>query len=105
MSNNTCGRFSVNVWPRNYKGGLGVCWNIDGRLNARKCIEILENVMLPSVRETLANNDFIFQLNKCSVHTAHCINNYFAEHNIESIPWATKSRNINPLENDLGNHG
>lgn len=54
------GRFSVNVWAWISVHGPGVCWQIDGRLTSAHYTNILENVMLPSVRQVFPEN-FVFQ--------------------------------------------
>lgn len=100
--NDRSGRFSVNVWAWMSMEGLGVCWNIDGRLNSRKYLEILDNVMLPSVRQRFPDDNFIFQHDNCSVHTANCVRSYLDENNVEVLPWAAKSPDMNPLENIWG---
>lgn len=53
------GRFSVAVWAWISREGPGVCWQIDGHLNSRQYVDILQNVMLPSV--TTLRDDFVFQ--------------------------------------------
>ncbi|KAJ8913280.1 hypothetical protein NQ315_010946 [Exocentrus adspersus] len=53
-------RFSVNVWAWISVNGPGMCYQIDGRLTAEHYIKILDDVMLPSVREVFPDN-FTFQ--------------------------------------------
>ncbi|KAJ8938251.1 hypothetical protein NQ318_001784 [Aromia moschata] len=51
LSTTNSGRFSVNVWAWISVHDPGVCWQIDGRLTSAHYTNILENVMLPSVRQ------------------------------------------------------
>ncbi|KAJ8911733.1 hypothetical protein NQ315_003633 [Exocentrus adspersus] len=62
-STNNSGRFSVNVWAWISVNGPGMCYQIDGRLTAEHYINILDNVMLPSVTEVFPDN-FTFQHNR-----------------------------------------
>lgn len=51
----------------------GMLWKIDGRLTAQNYINILDNVMLPSVREVFPEN-FTFQhvRNEYDIHVNFC---------------------------------
>ncbi|KAJ8914012.1 hypothetical protein NQ315_012035 [Exocentrus adspersus] len=60
MPNASSGRFSVNVWGWISVEGPGVCWQIDGRLTGENYVNILDNVMLPSVQQIFPDN-FVFQ--------------------------------------------
>lgn len=55
------GRFSVHVWGWFSSDGVGVLHVIDGRLNGPKYVEVLNDVMLPSVRQRFPDDEFIFQ--------------------------------------------
>lgn len=60
LPNANSGRFSVNVWGWISVEGPGVCWQIDGRLTGENYVNILDNVMLPSVQQFFPDN-FVFQ--------------------------------------------
>lgn len=96
------GRFSVNVWGWISVHGPGVCWRIEGRFNAGNYINILENILLPSAEQIYPNNTFIFQQDNCPVHTANDVTHWFQTHNVEVLPWAAFSPDINPIENIWG---
>lgn len=99
---NKSGRFSVNVWAWICVHGAGVAWRCEGRFNSQTYLNILENIMLPSVTEMYPDNNFIFQQDNCPVHTAGIIRQWFATNNIEVLPWASYSPDINPIENIWG---
>lgn len=96
------GRFSVNVWAWISYNGMGVCWRIDGRFNAANYLDILENVMMPSVEHLYPNNSFIYQQDNCPVHTTNTVRNWLRNNNVEIIPWVPNSPDMNPIENVWG---
>ena len=69
---------------------LGVCWILSERFNATTYKNILENVMLPSVRHHFPENNFILQQDNCPVHNAQIIKEYFATNNVETMVWPAK---------------
>lgn len=93
------GRFSVNVWGWISYYGLGVCWKLEGRFNAENYRQVLEHIMLPSVRSIYPNNSFIYQQDNCPVHTANVVKDWFHNNNVEVLPWPSISPDINPIEN------
>lgn len=95
------GRFAVNVWGWISAEGPGALHIIDGRLTAQKYVELLEEVMLPSVRNRFPN-DFIFQHDNSPIHTARVVRNWLDQNEIDVLPWAAKSPDLNPIENIWG---
>jgi hypothetical protein len=57
---NKSGRFSVNVWAWMGINGPGV-WRIGARFNSETYLDILDNIMLPSVNQIYDENNFIYQ--------------------------------------------
>ena len=93
------GRFAVNIWGWISAHGLGVCWQLEGRFNSENYLNVLEHIMLPSVRSIYPNNYFIYQHDNCPVHTANAIKGWFQNNNVEVLPWPSFSPDINPIEN------
>lgn len=98
----TSGRFSVNVWGYMTSRGLGLCHRINGRFTAEVYIDILENVMQPSVNNIFPQRNFIYQHDNCPVHTARRILDWARENNIHLLPWPSRSPDVNPIENVWG---
>lgn len=86
--------------------GVGELANIEGRLTADKYIEILEEVMLPSVRAYALPypERIIFMQDNAPIHTARTVRRWIEEQpDVEVLPWPSKSCDLNPIENVWGN--
>jgi hypothetical protein len=96
------GRFSVNVWRWMSAHQLGMCTNIDNRFNALAYLDILENIMLPSVRAVFPENNFVYQHDNCRVHTARIVTEWLEQRDVTVLPWPARSADINLIENVWG---
>ena len=75
---------------------------IEGRFTADQYIEILEEVMLPSVRQYALPypERIIFMQDNCPIHKARVVNRWFQEQrDIELLDWPSRSCDLNPIEN------
>ena len=91
---------SVGIWGCiNYKG-TGCCTIYTGRINQFVYKNTLENELLPSAELFFEEGqDWIFQQDGASAHTAHSIRDWFEEKQITVLPWCPRSPDLNPIEN------
>jgi transposase len=58
--------------------------------------------MLPSVTHVFGERNFIFQDDNCRVHRARVVREFLDEQGGRTLPWPSKSPDINPIENNWG---
>lgn len=100
------GRITGGVWGWMAWSGVGELTEIEHRLTAQTYVEILEEVMLPSVRALLIpeGENFYMLQNKSPIHTARIVQDWFAAHpEITLLHWPPRSPDLNPIE-DLWLH-
>ena len=94
------------MWGWIHLYGVGELAQIEGRFKAEQYLEILEEVMLPSVRAIALPypETIVFMQDNCSIHTAKIVKKWFEEQrNLELMPWPSRSCDLNPIENVWGN--
>ena len=99
------GRFLVNFWGWISAQGLGVCHFIEGRFNGETYINILRDIMLPSVMQRFPERNFILQHDNCSNHKSQQVTIWIEENQIKVLPWPSCSPDINIIENVWGGFG
>jgi hypothetical protein len=96
-----------NIWDAVVWGcisirGPGVCAIVEERLRAPIYVRILREIMLPSVTHVFGERNFIFQDDNCRVHRARAVREFLDEQEVRTLPWPSKSPDINPIENIWG---
>ena len=99
------GRVSVACWGWMSSLGLGMLHRIeqgpDGRnLTGGQYVHILENIMVPSVRELYPDGIIKFQQDQSPVHKSQLVQNWFSSQTeVELIDWPPCGADLNPIEN------
>lgn len=97
----TCGRRTVSFWGWMWAEGPGELVKIDGRFNGQQYVEILEEVLLPSVRAMAIPHPMTIKLvhDNSSIHKCNLVSEWLEQHpEIVVIDWPTKGCDLNPIE-------
>lgn len=90
---------SIGVWGCIGQKGTGCSTTYPGRMDADRYINVLENNLIPSIQLLIQpNQEWLFQKDGASCHTAKSANEWFRRNNITTLPWPAKSPDLNPIE-------
>lgn len=93
---------SVMVWGCMSSKGVGRLCFIDGIMNAPKYQDVLENELIPSIRELHPDGHVIFQQDGASCHTAQSTKKWFQRQKLTVLPWPANSPDLSPIESLWG---
>lgn len=96
------GRVTAGLFGWIHAGGVEELADVGpGRFTGIKYVEILEDVLLPSVQRLLYpdNTSFCLVLDNSPIHTSNVVKRWFQDHpHIMLVPHPPKSPDLNPIE-------
>lgn len=94
------GRITLSLWGWMSAAGPGELVRTGRRMNAAQYIEILETVMLPSVRAVYGDENVLYVQDNSAVHSSRLVREWFERHpQFTLVAWPAKSPDLNPIEN------
>ena len=87
------------VWGCINSRGVGHLKKVEGRLNATAYIELLKNVLIPSVHSLSMPRDWIFQQDNATCRMARITRAWFEDNDVTVMNWPSQSPDLNPIEN------
>ncbi|KAF2879962.1 hypothetical protein ILUMI_26207 [Ignelater luminosus] len=95
------GRITLGLWGWMSSAGPGELVQISPHMNSEEYINILQNTMLPGVKEVYGEiNPILFIQHNSAVHKSRLVQEWFmANPQIVPINWPPRSPDLNPIEN------
>lgn len=93
------GSGSIGIWACMHYSGVKFFKIFDGRLNAVRYIEILEDCLQPQLDFAGGKEHTIFQQDNAPCHRANVCIEWFSEQEINILKWPANSPDLNCIEN------
>jgi hypothetical protein len=89
----------IMVWGCFSATGVGHLHLIEGIMDSKAYMKILDNELRPSAKALFGKKPWILQQDNDRKHTAQATKDYLEDHNISCMVWPAQSPDLNPLEN------
>ena len=87
------------LWGRFAAASPGRLEKVEGKMNAAKYQEILEDNLIQSARELRLGRRFIFQPDNDLKPAAEATQKWFQDHKLNVLEWQSQNPDLNPIEN------
>jgi len=89
----------VMVWGCFCKDKVGPLVFIEGTITGERYLQLLNDYLLPFLRELGDENEYMFQDDNAPVHTARIVKDWKYDNLDNWLPWPAQSPDLNPIEN------
>ena len=79
--------------------GIGPLEFVDGNMTGQRYKDILDINLWGLITKYFPSEDYLFQDDGASVHTAKLVKDWKDDHNLKTLPWPAKSPDLNIIEN------
>jgi hypothetical protein len=89
----------INVWGCFCANGVGKFCLIEGIMDSKIYIKILDNELRPSVAALFKRKPYLFQQDNDSKHKSKATIDFIEDRELPYVPWPAQSPDLNPIEN------
>ena len=89
---------SLTVWGSIGYNTVGKLIKIEGNMDTKKYLSILDEALQPSAQVNGWGHNYILQMDNDPKHTSKAANNYYSENKIKLLTWPSQSPDLNPIE-------
>ena len=90
---------SIMIWGCFSVKGVDKISVMDGKMNAQKFKQILQENFISSVENLELPSDYIFQQDNDPKHTGKSMKKWLSENNVNVLQWPSQSPDLNPIGN------
>lgn len=90
---------NIMVWGGMGWNGPGILCEVEGKMDAKQYVSILEDGLLGSIGKLkMMEGEFIFQQDNDPKHTSKLAQKWLEDQNITVLDWPAQSPDLNPIE-------